>query len=174
MNFSSALKPHAIQRAFEARARVLAPDRNPACLARAGREYISARRARDTLLLLASLSIDATNAQPKKKKEHPVRPLSMSPGRWRAMRRRPRKQSKSLGTQITLILAIKLAIYRLLRDYKTKFVRGWWRRAGRFVGDVLHFGRRAFGSLVSLFSAHRTVLLVTLVSLAIMPAITLA
>ena len=175
LNFSDALDPIAVRQAFHARARVLAPERNPACLARASREYIAARRARDTLLLLASISSDAQpNDRSKQHATEPPLPVSFPrAGRWRQLRRKRQTKSSNLGTQITMFLAIKLALYRLMRNYKTKLVHGWWGRVRKIASEAHHFASRAVSSVLRFCRANSALLIVTLLSFTAIPAVLL-
>ena len=184
LNVSAALDASAVRRAFSARARVLSPDRNPACLARAGREYVAARRARDTLLLLASVAEDAqveggSASDPRRRlKSRKPFPLATK-GRWGSSMRKHRRvsrprESTNLGKQLSLVVAIKLALYRLLRDYKTRLARGWWGRARHVVREVLDFGRRATRALYSFCRANSALLFVTLLAVTMTPVLSLA
>lgn len=157
LNFSSALDPVAIQRAFKERAKVLAPDHNLGCLHLASREYIAARRARDTLMLLAE--------QPKRLKPMPTTPLSV---RGAAAGRQPR--GRNLGSQISLLVAIKLALYRMFRDQRSKLVHGWWSRARSFVGETVRTAHRVLTTALRFFRENAgSLLLIVMLSLAALP-----
>ena len=150
LNYSSASSPRAIKLAFRKRVKVLAPDKNTACLHYATHEYIAARRARDTLLLLA-------NAKQQEHCEYEpalaVTPATTTRRRegergGPARQRRRDNRLSSPGSQITVVVAVKFLIYRLLRDCKTKLVNGWWSRARLFVSETVNLTRRAVSSVV--------------------------
>lgn len=149
LNFSSALDADAVHKAFKERARVLAPDRNAACLHRASREYIAARRARDTLLLLTDLKENPSSTPTLPPFAVTTKPLSH---RWRAS---PSKQrNRGLGSKLTLLVAIKIALYRMFRDYKAKLTHTWWSRTRQIVRKTMQFGRRVVSSVLKVFRAN--------------------
>ena len=58
LNFSAALDPVAVNKAFSSRAMALHPDHNTGCLKFARTEFIAAKRAQDTLLALSALAVE--------------------------------------------------------------------------------------------------------------------
>ena len=166
LNFSSALDAKAVLTAFDKRARLLAPAKNPACLARASREYVAARRARDTLLLLSTLST-RTEAQPDH--EGLLNGAKLMRTKHGSYHYRPNSSSsRSIGSRIPLLLAVKLALYRLARDCKAKMAKGWaaWRfRASKFIDSVVKAPGRMISSAWRFLRANGDVLIVMALSL---------
>jgi len=167
LNFSSALDERAVRRAFHVKARTLAPERNPACLARAGREFIAARRARDTLLMLATIKADSALYEP-------VSPVAtLTAGSWRPSAPSADTHS-SMAARLPLLAALKLGVYRLARDQKAKMSRGWLGRALHAVEVAVQMPGRIVRSAMRFCRANAALLLVATISAVVaMPAVML-
>ena len=79
-----------------------------------------------------------------------------------------------MGAQLSLFVAVKLALFRILRDYTSKLTRGWWNRARSFVSDVWQTGRWVVRSVTRFFRAHGVFLLVAFISVAAFPSISVS
>ena len=77
LNFSAALDPIAVRQAFHARARVLAPERNPACLARAP-HYIGAHHLHHTSTACLPLIRTVLYSVECRREPAPLAPLTLS------------------------------------------------------------------------------------------------
>ena len=156
MPLTSALDVNAVRRAFQKKARTLAPKRNLGCIETATREYVAARRARDALLMLAD--VNEVNSTEETKKM----PLEQ------------RQAKSTLGARVPLLVALKLAIYRIVRDHKTKIARSWWSRVSGAFNGAINFPTRLVRSALRFCRAHTTLLLMASLSLVAIPAMALA
>ena len=129
--------------------------------------------------MLATIS---TSAKPAELPSNmPMSPLPLTAGgrQWRLLRlvRRKRRRStssssSSLGSQIPFLIAVKLAIYRLIRDYEAKITRGWgpwWGCARQAMNAIVGMPGRIVRGALRIVGAKAT-LVVTLISILALPA----
>ena len=164
LNVSSALDPQAIHLAFDLRAETLAPDRNYRCLKRARSAFASTRRARDTLLMLAAVKMTAdmgtTRTTQEQQHQHQMQPHSKSADSQR-------QRSSGVGTRIPIIIALKLALYRHLREQRSKVLKGWsalFIRARRALHEVIRVPGRIFFSIARFCLVHRGAIFASVLS----------
>jgi len=159
LDLSSALSPATIASAFEDKVWLLHPTRNAGCVNRASAEFVAARRARDTLMSIASLSTAtdlAIGTRHSKTRYSPSSPSTRRTTRRisklkRGKRARVGKVRSALGApgDIGKPHSLFRAIFEWVKRSKATFNakhRGhnWWARVRGFVEDLIRAPMDAF------------------------------